>query len=301
MRIAASRKAKKVDGSDCKGTREILDLYLDNELLVETNQSVLEHLGSCQNCAAESERRLELRRLLQTMSTDDADEVSAENALRRRIEAELHADRRRRIAANIRWALLAASLILFVGLGYWRITKRPTPPNSPAVNLPVSPPEAQLASMDSHAVGNHQACALTYPPDWKYDRQRIVRALTPRFASLVDLVGSNHRGSYELIEGHICSFQQRRYAHLIFRGNGHTVSVFIEEHQPLGEAGSSPPAEIAEAHYSKYEVASVDSGLDRIYLVSDLPSAENAALAKQLLPATLRFVQKMEHDGVLRL
>jgi hypothetical protein len=147
--------------------------------------------------------------------------------------------------------------------------------------------------MDRDAAGNHVACALTYPPDWTYDRQRIVRTLTPRFASLIDSVGRNH-SSYELIEGHICSFQQRHYAHLIFRGNGHTVSVFIEEHEPVGKADSSRAAEIGESHYSLYEVASVDTGIHRIYLVSDLPSGENAALAKQLFAGTLTFVQKME-------
>lgn len=282
-------------GSNCKSTSEILDLYLDNELLVETSQSVLEHLGSCPHCAAESERRLELRRLLKATSTlDDDYEGGTENALRRKIEAALQGDQHRRITTNIRWALLAASLILIVGLGYWRISNIPKPASSPAINIP--PPEVLLASMDRDAVGNHQACALTYPPNWAYERQRIVRKLTPRFASLIDVVGRN-QNSYELIEGHICSFQQRRYAHLIFRGNGHTVSVFIEQHEPVGKADSSAVAEIGQAHYSVYEVASVDTGIHRIYLVSDLPSGENATLAKQLIPRTLRFVQTMERGG----
>lgn len=284
--------------SDCKSTREILDLYLDNELLVETSQPVLEHLGSCPDCAVESERRLELRRLLKSTSTlDDDYDRDTEKALRRKIEAALQRDQYRRITANMRWALLAAGLILVVGFGYWRIGNMPKPASSFATNTPISSTNGILASMDKDAVGNHQACALTYPRDWTYDRQRILRELTPRFASLIDVVGRTH-GSYELIEGHICSFQQRRYAHLIFRGNGHTVSVFIEHHEPVGNADSSAAAEIGQAHYSVYEVASADTGIDRIYLVSDLPSGENATLAKQLLPPTLKFVQKMERGGV---
>ena len=279
-------------GSDCNRTREILDLYLDNELLAETSQSVHEHLASCADCAAESETRLELHRLLKATSTlDDDSDSSAENALRRKIEAALQRDQRRRITANIRWALLAAGLILIAGLGYWQFMYIPKPASSPAIN--VSPPEVTLASLDRDAVGNHQACALTYPADWKYDRQRVVQTLTPRFAPLIDAVGRNHN-SYELIEGHICSFDQKQYAHLIFRGNGHTVSVFIEQHGPVGTADSSRTGETGQAQYSQYEVASVDTGIHRIYLVSDLPSRENAALAKQLFAGTLRFVQKME-------
>ena len=271
----------------------MLDLYLDNELLIETSHSMLHHLGSCPDCIAESERRLEVRNLLKTMSKiDDAYQRDTEYVLRRRIDAALQKEERWRLTANGRWALLAASLIVLIGLAYWRITSVTKPTISSAINIATSSADASIASFDRDAVGNHQACALTYPPSWTYDRQRIVRELTPRFASLIDAVGRNHH-SYQLIEGHICSFQTRQYAHLIFRGNGHTVSVFIEQHEPISKPVNPP--EIAQTQYTSYEVASVDTQLHRIYLVSDLTSDENVALAKQLFPGTLGFVQKLEH------
>jgi anti-sigma factor RsiW len=274
----------------------MLDLYLDNELLIETSHSLLHHLGSCPDCIAESERRLEVRSLLKAMSTlDDDYQRDTEHVLRRRIEAALQKEQRWRLTANVRWALLAASLILVIGLAYWRITSVTKPTISSAINIPTSSAETSVASFDRDAVGNHQACALTYPASWTYDRQRIVRELTPRFASLIDAVGRNH-SSYQLIEGHICSFQTRQYAHLIFRGNGHTVSVFIEQHEPITKPVHTPD-EIAQTQYTSYEVASVDTELHRIYLVSDLTSDENVALAKQLFPGTLGFVQKLEHGG----
>jgi anti-sigma factor RsiW len=274
----------------------MLDLYLDNELLIETSHSLLHHLGSCADCIAESERRLEVRNLLKAMSTlDDDYQRDTEHVLRRRIEAALQKEQRWRLTANVRWALLAASLIVLIGLAYWRITSVTTPTISSAINIPTPNADASVASFDRDAVGNHQACALTYPPSWTYDRQRIARELTPRFASLIDAVGRNH-SSYELIEGHICSYQTRQYAHLIFRGNGHTVSVFIEQHEPISKP-VPPPEEIAQTQYTSYEVASVDTQLHRIYLVSDLTSDENVALAKQLFPGTLGFVQKLEHGA----
>jgi anti-sigma factor RsiW len=285
-----------VESSDCQDTKEMLDLYLDNELLIETSHSLLHHLGSCPDCIAESERRLEVRSLLKAMSMlDDDYQRDTEQVLRRRIEAALQKEQRWALTANIRWALLAASLILLIGLAYWRFTSVTKPTISSTINLPTRPAEASVASFDRDAVGNHQACALTYPPSWTYDRQRVVRELTPRFASLIDAVGRNH-SSYQLIEGHICSFQTRQYAHLIFRGNGHTVSVFIEQHEPITKP-VPPSDEIAQTQYTSYEVASVDTQLHRIYLVSDLTSDENIALAKQLFPGTLGFVQKLEHGG----
>jgi anti-sigma factor RsiW len=285
-----------VGEADCQDIRELLDTYLDNELLVETSQSVLDHLSLCEDCAAESERRIELRRLLKTALTLE-DDRDSENASRRRIGTALEEERRPPRTAKILWGALAASLILALGLGFWRIRDTSKPANSSAtkmpINMPASPPQVLIADVDRDAVENHQVCALSYPPNWTFDRQRIADELTPTFAPLIDAVGRKH-ASYELIEGHNCSYQQRRYVHLIFRGNGHTVSVFIEPEDPLGNPKSSRPREIDQTGYKAYEVARVDTGIHRIFVVSDLPSGENLSLANQLVPATLRYIQKME-------
>ena len=279
--------------SDCQDIRGLLDPYLDNELLVETSQSVLDHLGLCRDCAAESERRIELRRVLKTALTlEDDNERDSENS-RRRIETALEQQRQPRRTARIVWGALAAGLILALGLTYWRIGNTSKPLNPPAVYVPPSPPQVLIADLDRDAVANHQVCALSYPPNWTFDRQRVARDLTPGFAPLVDAIGRNH-ASYKLIEGHICSYQQKQYAHLIFRGNGHTVSVFIEPDDPSGKPKPSRPREIDQASLTAYQVASVDTGRHRISVVSDLPSGENLALAKQLVPATLNFIQKLE-------
>jgi anti-sigma factor RsiW len=278
----------------------MLDPYLDNELLVETNQSVLDHLGFCRDCAAESERRIELRRLLKTALTlGDDDERESENLSRRRVQMALDRERVPRISTRIRWAALAASLILALTLGltYWRLGNTSKPANSAAVNTPSSEPTVLIAAVDRDAVDNHQVCALSYPPTWTFDEQRVARDLTPRFAPLLQAV-DRHPASYELIEGHVCSYQQRKYAHLIFRNHDHTVSVFIEPDDPRGNPKSSLPLEIAQTSYKAYQVASVDTGIHRIFVVSDLPSVENRALANQLFPSTLRFIENLElHAG----
>jgi len=286
-----------VGESDCQNIRETLDLYVDNELLVETSQSVLDHLSLCPDCAAESERRIELRRLLKAALTDDYDdERVGEDFSRKRIQSALDRARRPRMTAKIRWAALAATLILALALGlvYLRIGNRRIPANSLPVSMPISSPSpVQIAAVDRDVVENHQVCALSYPPNWTFDQQRVARELTPRFAPLIDAVGRRH-AAYELIEGHICSYEQRRYAHLIFRGDGHTISVFIEDDVPGSNPKSPLPLEIDQASYKQYKVASVDTGIHRIFVVSDLPNNENLALANQLVPATLGFVQKLE-------
>ena len=51
---------------------------------------------------------------------------------------------------------------------------------------------------------------------------------------------------------------------------------------------------VDQTSYKAYQVASVDTGIHRIYVVSDLPSTENRALANQLFPPALGFVKKLE-------
>jgi anti-sigma factor RsiW len=284
-----------VGEADCQNIQEMLDPYLDNELLVETNQSVLDHIGFCQECAAESERRIEMRRLLKAALVEDGDESNGEDFSRKRIQMALDRERRPGITAQIRWAVLAASLILALGLGlvYWRVGNTSKPANPSAITISTPTPSVLIADVDRDAVENHQVCALSYPANWTFDQQRVARDLTPRFAPLIDAIGRLH-SSYKLIEGHICSYEQKKYAHLIFRGDGHTISVFIESDEPGSKPKSSRPFEIDQAGYKAYQVARVDTGLHRIFVVSDLPGDENFALAKQLFPSALGFIQKLE-------
>ena len=277
--------------------REMLDLYLDNELLVETNQSVLDHLGFCQDCAAESDRRIELRRLFkEALTLEDDDERESETLSRRRVQMALARKRGPWGSVRVRWAALAAGLILAFALGlvYWRIGNISKQAILSEVNKPSSGSSVLIAAVDRDAVENHKICALSYPRDWSFDQQRVKRELTPRFAPLIQAIGIKPT-SYELIEGHICAYQQRKYAHLIFRSHGHTVSVFVEQDDPRGNPKSSRPLEIAQTSYTAYQVASVDTGIHRICLVSDLPSVENRALADQVFPLTLGFIRKLEH------
>jgi anti-sigma factor RsiW len=285
-----------VGESDCQNIQEKLDLYLDNELLVETNQSVLDHLGFCRDCAAESESRIEFRRLLKAALTVESDDESeSEKRSRRRVQSALDQERVTRIA-KLPWAALAASLILVLvlGLAYWRNYNTSKPANSSAVDTTSTEPAVVVAAVDRDAIDNHQVCALSYPPGWTFDEPRVAHNLTPRFAPLIKAV-NRHPSSYELIEGHICTYEQRKYAHLIFRKRDHTVSVFIEPDDPRGNP-KSVPLEVAQTSYKAYQVASVDTGIHRIFVVSDLPGDENRGLADQLFPSTIDFIRKLEHQ-----
>jgi hypothetical protein len=58
--------------AECRRYWDLFDDFLNSELLVETSQEILHHLGGCEECRAEFERRQALRRLLNTSLQVDA-------------------------------------------------------------------------------------------------------------------------------------------------------------------------------------------------------------------------------------
>jgi predicted anti-sigma-YlaC factor YlaD len=58
-------------GKACGKYRQYFDAYLDSELLIETNQDVVEHLASCPNCARVMNARAELKRRLKSAITGE--------------------------------------------------------------------------------------------------------------------------------------------------------------------------------------------------------------------------------------
>ena len=53
----------------CERYRRYFDSYLDNELLVETNQDVLQHLNSCTKCTRILEGRARMKQLVKNAVT----------------------------------------------------------------------------------------------------------------------------------------------------------------------------------------------------------------------------------------
>src|SRR5215831_19219832 len=72
----------------CERYRRYFDAYLDNELLVETNQEVLNHLASCPECNRILEDRARLKQIVRqtvTAETVPSELIAAvRNQVRRR-------------------------------------------------------------------------------------------------------------------------------------------------------------------------------------------------------------------------
>src|SRR5215470_2084699 len=93
----------------CERYRRYFDAYLDNELLVETNQDVLQHLNTCVDCSRMLENRARMKQLVKDAVTKEEAPVELAIALRNRFRTE-----RRSFFAfdTARWMMAAAAVVL---------------------------------------------------------------------------------------------------------------------------------------------------------------------------------------------
>jgi hypothetical protein len=111
----------------CRDARELLDSFIGEELLIETNHELLRHLATCQDCSAELDGRRRVRSGLKR-----AFERSAELELRPEFAGELTArlQASRQTAArgrrNRRWLAIAASLVFAGSVAAYLVRGRPS-------------------------------------------------------------------------------------------------------------------------------------------------------------------------------
>ena len=248
---------------DCRQVRDRMDSYISGELTVESNHDVLRHLERCESCRAELARREQTRALL-VESFGPAPDATAMQA---RIAQAL--DREQRGWSGIaRYGSVAAALVLVVGLAAW-----------------FSRPVDAAAFDDS--VDDHIACALTYGPETRYDATRSAESLEPAYRKILDAV-THRAGDYELIDAHMCPYQGRNYAHLVFRGNGRPLSVFAE----VAARGRLPMTH--ESPRKGFVTVGTSTGAYQVFVVGDSNVEPPRQVVSELLDSTVRFVRTLE-------
>ena len=260
---------------DCQQIRELMDSYLAGELLVETNHTILRHVESCAECAAELERRQTLRTLLKQGVAADVGVAP----LRRKIQAAIAREPRRSTTA-IRVAVAAAVVLAIVVYGWPR----------PRVE----------AALYRDAVVNHIECALTRPASMTFSADRAARRLRVPFAGLSAIAAAQY-SAFRLIDAHTCPYLGHEYAHLVFRRGTETMSVFVDpgagRPMPAGDADlalTAPPTTVEEARYRGFEAAGAATRAHQIVVVSELPRTDHLALVRLVLPDIWTSIQTME-------
>ena len=269
------------DSKQCERTRQQLDSYLSNELLVETASEVVRHLENCRACSRDLESRMRVRDALQRAVWNRP----VPDSVRMGVVRKLRASQTRSFAGVSikRWALgLAAAVLVLFGLfaAEWLNLRRG---------------EQLIASILKLGVSDHVICAIkehnypevANPPD------QIRKKVGARYAALLQVVQERLPG-FEVLEGHICSIpgSDRKYVHFITRGQGTILSVILTERNgaalPRDKfllSADSGALGIYENRLSGMEIAGFESGRYFAFVVSDLSQIELLQLARELAPA----------------
>ena len=277
----------------CRELREIADSYLAEELLVETNHDVLRHLEECPACRGEVLARRQLRGTLRRAFTTaealqpDPDFTARVSGRMRTRGGEKPAARRFRIA---RWWAIAAGLVIAVmaGRAAWRgapaVPTRLT--NSSRTDLTRA---VQVVSRD--AAGDHRDCALHFRlAETPISLEQAARAYDVAYRTLDEAVRSARDAQgqpFEVVEGHVCVFAGRRFAHIVLRLRGRLVSVLVAERTAAdGAVGAgdraalTAPDVIGLPQMEGFSEASFAAPRHWVFVVSELDAAANLAVAR---------------------
>ena len=310
----------------CQEFKEMMDSYLGDELLVETNHEVLRHLENCPACRNELAAR---RGLLTQMRL--AVKIAPEMQLNQVFAIKLRNDLRETALRPSVWeklksgsfsgsrflAATAACLLLMTLFGVVWFNQSSPAENIAAVreNQTNKPDElsrttesrvtqaVQIAwrELTHSAIGDHKNCALHFRLEEEPISLKKAAEKYGKFnkdldktvaASLSEIFPERQPGKasdkVQIFETHSCVFQGRRFAHIILLYQNRRISVLVTE--------ANFPIETDEEIFSEATegmlVARFRTAHHAVFVVSDLTATENVTIAQDLSPAIRRHIEQ---------
>ncbi len=263
---------------ECSDFYDMADSYLGDELLVETNHEVLQHLEGCAACRGELAARRELRARLRVAIYGDA-ALIPRTEFAQRLRADLRskalggAKARFNFGSIGGWpAAVAASLLIAVGFGLFTLQQRRNLQSPSAefdatrehVNIEAAGKAAGGAPTPRHqaspgvravnyelgeaAAGDHRDCAIKFNlSEDPIELEEAGRKYDGAFIDLASVVKTQSevlRGQFEFVESHSCVFRGQRFAHVVLKHRGRVVSLLVAGHEPdetAARAGRAAP------------------------------------------------------------
>jgi len=276
----------------CQEFREIMDSYIGDELLIETNHEVLRHLEDF--------------RAFRANLRDAAFEPNAWEKFRRGKIFNL----------KLLTTAAACLLILAVSGALWlrysqfapnentlaennqsnQSTNLPQPAESPIVRAV----QAAWREMEKTAIGDHENCAVKFnlaedPITLSEAAQKFGRFNKDLdkavIASVKNSPAKNAAEKIEFLEAHSCIFQGRRFAHVVLKYHNRLVSILVTDTDLPANDGETLTAESSDG---KMSVASFRATRQAIFVVSDLSAADNLKIAQTISPAVRSHIERAE-------
>jgi len=311
----------------CQEFREMIDSYLSDELLVETNHEVLRHLESCAACRNELAAHRTLRTRVRA-AVKGAPDAQINPYFARRLEMNLRETALRptvwtkiKSGAFLNSPILAATTaacllfgVLF-GVNWLRsasedVVVRQNQTNKSAENLrPKEEPDtAQIVQaawreITHEAVGDHENCALHFrlkedpitlkkaaDQYGKFNKdldKTVIESLREVFS---EKTSGKTSDKIQIFEAHSCVFQGKRFAHVILLYRNRRISVLVTEANLPGENDEKILSEAIKSVF----VARFRTTRHAVFVISDLTAGENVIIAEALAPAVRRHIERSE-------
>ncbi len=313
----------------CQEFREMMDSYLSDELLVETNHEFLHHLENCRACREElAARRVLLARMRSAvknapeMQLNSAFAIKLKNNLRETaLRPSIWGKLKSGVFVNspVFASVTAACLLLAAMLGVvWfnrsspaenaAVVRKNQTNNAAEISRPTESPlikavQAIWRETTHAAIGDHKNCALQYrlaeepitleKAAEKYGRFNKDLDKTV-IASLNEVFAEKQTGKTSdkitLYEAHSCVFQGRRFAHVILLYRNRRISVLVTEADFPGAGDEEIFSEATEGMLT----ARFRTARHAVFVVSDLTATENVNIAQKLSPGVRRHIERAD-------
>ncbi len=293
----------------------MVDSFISDELLVETNHEVLAHLETCIGCSRDLfERRELLFRIRRTVR--NAEEMKIDSAFAARITADLRTMALRpnvweRFAGGFKVldfrmisAALACMILLGLGGALWIYRTDSTGSNADIDLQSNSNSLSDIANairiswneLTSDAVGDHENCAIEY--HLEEEPISLGKAAKAYGAYNKDIdttitnalnAGVNGPNDLQFIKSHSCVYDGRRFAHIVYKQKGRIAS-FLVTYTDL-------PVSNDEIHTAEFDGKTNSAGFrighHAVFVVSDLAADENVLLARSAAPAIRAHFERL--------
>jgi hypothetical protein len=267
------------ENKSCEAICRLLDAYVSNELLTETNLDVLDHLDRCADCSAALNSRVEARTTLRMAVHQQTAPAELLHSIRNALP--------RRSVAGQQWAMAAVILLgLFLGgLSIWYV--------QPWGNSAAAETE-RLLNMGLAAYEHCPAEAGFESLGWEYD-------------GLVEAIGEERPFNLNMTGAHRCVFDGKLFINVVLTEANEQAFLVVTEkgdeqlfdrrRAPALEASGVP---VYTSTAGNFQIAGFETRTHLAFVVSKLASDANAKIASSiaaLYAPSVRSTQKEARNG----
>ena len=304
---------------DCQEFRRLIDSYLNDELLVETNHDVLRHLETCRDCREQLGLRRELRgRLRNALRTQPNVQIS--NAFSARLKTYLEKSALQPSVwgkfttggiAGLRVAAVGFACLLVIVIGGFLLLRSPIDQAAANRNAALGQNDTIIEAnktrlseavkvawreLSDQAMGDHKNCAVKFNLEErpitldeaakKYGpvNKDIDKAV---FAAAKTAFADKPASRIELLEAHACIFAGRMFTHIVMRRQGKIISVLVTDTDLPAETEGPVTDHIDGA----LNAAGFSIGRHAFFVVSEMDAADNTTIAQAIYPVMRRHIE----------